>query len=88
LLVADGTRAHSLDAALELKREIDTALGPLPFVLVLNKDDLASQWEIAPERILALQRSGTTVFRTSAKNGEGVEAMFQHFATQALLERA
>jgi small GTP-binding protein len=88
LLVADGTRAHSLDAALELKREIDAALGPLPFVLVLNKDDLASQWEIEPDRITALQRSGTTVFRSSAKNGDGVEAIFQHFAALTLLERA
>jgi small GTP-binding protein len=88
LLVADGTRAHTLDIALELNRQIETALGRLPFILVLNKEDLAATWEIDAERIGALERSGIKVIRSSAKNGLGVESIFEHFATLATLERA
>jgi hypothetical protein len=88
LLVADGTRAQTLDVALELNRQIEAALGPLPFVLVLNKDDLSQTWEVDPKRITALERSGMKVFRSSAKNGQGVETIFEHFATLDTLEHA
>ena len=88
LLVADGTRAHTLDAALELNRQIEVSQGPLPFALVLNKLDLLSQWEIPEPRIEALERGGMTLFRGSAKNGVSVHAMFEHFASHSLKERA
>jgi len=88
LLVADGTRAHTLDVALELNRQIEAALGRLPFVLVLNKDDLAPTWEVTPSRVAALERDGVKVFRSSAKNGQSVEAIFEHFATLDSVEHA
>jgi len=80
LLVADGTRRRSLDTALDLNTQIEAALGPLPFVLVLNKEDLATEWEIPEERIAALEGRGIRVLRSSAKNGDGVAAIFAHFA--------
>jgi small GTP-binding protein len=88
LLVADGTRAHTLDTALELHRQIETQLGRVPFVLVLNKDDLASAWEIDAERVAVLERGGMKIFRSSAKDGHGVESIFEHFAGLASLEHA
>ena len=81
LLVADGTRAATLDLALDLNRQIEAALGPIPFVLVLNKEDLADTWEIDPARVERLEREGVRVFRSSAKDGQGVEAIFEHFAS-------
>jgi small GTP-binding protein len=81
LLVADGTRAATLDLALDLNRQIEAALGPIPFVLVLNKEDLADTWEIDTARVERLEREGVRVFRSSAKDGRGVEAIFQHFAS-------
>lgn len=80
LLVADGTRAATLDVALDLNRQIEDALGPIPFVLVLNKDDLAETWEIDNARVDRLERAGMRIFRSSAKSGRGVEAIFEQFA--------
>jgi small GTP-binding protein len=88
LLVADGTRAHTLDAALDLNRQIEASQGPLPFALVLNKEDRLDEWEITAPRIESLERSGMKLFRGSAKSGAGVEAMFEHFASRSLKERA
>jgi ribosome biogenesis GTPase A len=71
-----------------LNRQIEAALGQLPFVLVLNKDDLAPTWEVDLGRITALERAGVKVFRSSAKNGNSVESIFEHFATLDTLEHA
>jgi small GTP-binding protein len=88
LLVADGTRAHTLDVALQLNRQIEAALGALPFVLVLNKEDLAPNWEVGADRVAALEQSGIKVFRSSAKNGHAVESIFRHFTSRDTLEHA
>jgi len=88
LLVADGTRGHTLDAALDLNRQIEASQGPLPFVLVLNKEDRLDEWEITAPRIEALERRGMKMFRCSAKSGAGVELMFEHLAAGNLKERA
>lgn len=80
VLVADGTRAATLDVALDLNRQIEAAFGPIPFVLVLNKDDLGEAWEIDNARVDALGRAGMRVFRASAKSGLAVEAIFEQFA--------
>jgi small GTP-binding protein len=46
ILVVDGCRAASLAKAVELQQRIARQLGPLPFVLVLNKADLRDHWEV------------------------------------------
>src|SRR6204780_5465239 len=40
ILVVDGCRAASFAKAVELQQRVAEQLGPLPFVLVLNKADL------------------------------------------------
>jgi len=80
LLVADGTRRATLEKALAIKGEADKALGAIRAVLVLNKCDLADQWEIEPEREETLSAQGWNVIRTSAKTGQGVEEAFSALA--------
>ena len=46
LLIADGTRQITLDHAIEIQGRMTEATGPVPFLLALNKADLASEWEI------------------------------------------
>jgi small GTP-binding protein len=77
LLVADGTRAETLDVALAIQQEAEKNFGPLPFVIALNKTDLAGEWEITSEREAELAAAGRTLIRTSAKTGEGVEQLFE-----------
>lgn len=75
LLVIDGTRSASLDCALELVHRIEANLGPLPFVTVINKSDLA--WEITETDISRhLAGFGYPILKGSAKTGENVDAAF------------
>ena len=82
LLVADGTREVTLNQALELQKRVATTLGSAPFVLALNKADLAPQWQIDEARIAALRAQNFTVIKTSAKEGASVEEAFAHLARQ------
>ena len=75
--VADGTRRATLTSAVAIKQTADKLLGPLPFVLVLNKADLADRWETDGQKERELAASGWTIFHTSAKTGENVEQAFQ-----------
>ena len=40
LLVADGTRSHTLRKAVDLKERVEKEVGKIPFILMLNKWDL------------------------------------------------
>jgi small GTP-binding protein len=42
MLVADGTRRTTLDVATSLRQRVEADYGPMPFVLLLNKNDLSS----------------------------------------------
>lgn len=84
LLVADGTRAETLDVALGLGSQVTAALGRIPFVLALNKNDLEDQWKIPEEALSKIEQSGIYVFKTSAKSGNGVEEAFQFLARRML----
>ena len=77
ICVADGTRESSLATALNLMEITGNTLGPIPFVLVINKADLKAEWEIATPVKQDLEKKGITVIETSAKTGEGVEEVFQ-----------
>jgi small GTP-binding protein len=76
LLVADGTRQITLDQAIEIQGRVAGAVGPVPFLLALNKADLAAQWEIEQARMDELTARGWKPFKTSAKEGAGVEEAF------------
>lgn len=81
VLVADGCRAETLEKAAELQQRIDKILGPLPFVLVVNKADLREQWKVEPKQI---EQYGWPTFETSAKDGRGVEEMFYKLGASLL----
>jgi small GTP-binding protein len=81
LLVADGTRERSLHAALDLLMQSRTLLPDATIVLAVNKLDLVEQWEVAPAALAELRRT-MPVHETSARSGEGVEAVFADIATR------
>ena len=81
LLVADGTRERSLHAVLNLLMQSRTLLPDATVVLAVNKLDLVEQWEVAPAALAELRRT-LPVHETSARSGEGVEAMFADLATR------
>jgi len=80
LIVADGTRKDSLTTAFDLIERTEKEIGKLPYVLLINKSDLASYWQITNEEIRDIKAQGNKVFKTSAKTGENVEAAFQAIA--------
>ena len=84
LLVADGTRRITVDRALELQQRVAANLGQAPFLLLLNKADLASQWELDEAAILGLTKRDFVVIKTSAKEGTGVEQAFADLARRML----
>jgi small GTP-binding protein len=86
LLVADGTRKSTLAKALDVKRMVDNAIGDVPFILVLNKADLAEAWDLSAADEEDLQAKYTVV-RSSAKTGAGVEEAFTRL-TKALMSSA
>jgi small GTP-binding protein len=77
LLVADGTRAETLDRALELRAAVESHLAVLPFVGLINKTDLAGQQEIDDRRLQELAQSDETWLRASALSGNNVERAFE-----------
>ena len=84
VFVADGTRLATLEKALTIKEEAEKALGPLPYLLVLNKCDLADRWEIDADRESVMAAQGVSIIRTSAKTGQGVEDVFTTLARAML----
>jgi hypothetical protein len=87
LLVVDGTRRATLDVALNLQKNAEEAFGALPaMVLIFNKTDLASEWEIDDHMLEELSAQGLTVIKASAKTGQGVEEAFLSLASKMLNE--
>ena len=82
VLVADGTRPSTLEVALSLRQRVEADLGPLPFVLLLNKNDLREQWAISDAELEDFRRNGWWVEATSARTGEGVEDAFKALAVR------
>lgn len=77
ILVVDGTRQETLNKAISLQAKVEGVLGPVPFILMINKSDLEEQWEVTPEMTNQLTERGWTVMQGSAKTGLGVEDAFQ-----------
>ena len=80
LLVIDGTRVESLHRGLELVAHVESSLGKIPFVAILNKTDLVDRWQLQDEHIQQLAALGCPVIRSSALTGEGVEPAFYTLA--------
>lgn len=84
LLVVDATRHNTLEKALNLQNRVEETIGQVPFILVINKSDLADEWEISNSEIDDLRQKRWTVIKTSAKSGLGVEKTFQTLASRIL----
>jgi small GTP-binding protein len=84
LLIVDGTRNHTLEIALNLQSRVEEMMGKIPFILVLNKWDMKHEWEIDNLEIESIVEGGLTVIKTSAKNGLGVDEVFQTLAKKIL----
>ena len=82
LLVADGTRKITLEQVIEIQGRVAEAVGAVPFLLALNKADLAAQWEIGDGQMADLEARGWKTFKTSAKEGASVEDVFVTLARQ------
>ena len=87
LLVVDGTRRVTLDLALDIQQRVVAAVGDLPFILALNKVDLAPQWDLDDARLASLAAQGWTIVRTSAKDGAGGEDVFAALSRMMLAQK-
>ncbi|PKP54041.1 MAG: GTP-binding protein [Bacteroidetes bacterium HGW-Bacteroidetes-1] len=86
LLVADGTRAETIDVALTLHEMASEVTKNAPFIFLINKSDLKETWEIEPETINHLKSKGWHVMITSAKDNNLVEEAFT-LLTQMILAK-
>jgi small GTP-binding protein len=77
LLVIDGTRRATADTALALHESAVRTIGRVPFIVAINKADLANRWDVDEN---ALEPLGCPVVKTSAKTGAEVEATFLKLA--------
>lgn len=84
LLVADGTRRATLDKALDIHARVQASPHAAPAVLVVNKADLAVDWEVTPEMLEELHGRGWEPLQSSAKTGDGVEEAFRALAEMML----
>jgi small GTP-binding protein len=90
VLVVDGTRPDTIETARSLQKLAYDTVGPVPFVVAVNKVDLAETWELDRTDRERLARSGWTILYTSARTGVGVDELFSHLvdAIGAARERA
>ncbi len=84
IYVVDGTRRETFEQIFELQTIVRNAIGDVPSVIALNKTDLVDQWALTPADDSALAKEPWQVFRTSAKSGDGVTALFNWLAKATL----
>jgi hypothetical protein len=66
-----------VQTAISLNEVAERTVGKVPFRLLLNKADLANDWEVDENILTSL---GWPILRTSAKTGIGVEQAFEDLA--------
>ena len=84
LLVVDGTRRETLDAAMVLHHKVRAVLGETPFVMAFNKADLEKDWAFTDEDLRLHEARGWAVLKTSAKTGTGVEEAFLQLSARLI----
>jgi small GTP-binding protein len=85
LLVADGTRAKTLEIARSIQQRVQDEVGERPFLLLVNKADLKDTWEIQESAWQELAGEGWTILETSAKSGDHVEEAFLSLTKRMLM---
>jgi signal recognition particle receptor subunit beta len=81
MLVVDGTRKETVEVAITLAARVRETVGDVPYVVVVNKADLAASWEMEPAAIDSLRRRAYDVVETSARTGLGVKEAFERLVT-------
>jgi len=84
IFVADGTRSKTLHTVDDLRQQIHEQYGPAPCVLLVNKSDLTTQWEVSDERLRKLGTDYGHIYITSAKTGDAVEAAMTELSQQII----
>jgi small GTP-binding protein len=84
LLVVDGTRRETCDVVLMLVERVKSAVGPVPFVVVLNKVDLVASWEVTDGELSRMTEKGWAIVEASAKTGRGVVEAFARLSDAIL----
>ena len=82
ILVVDLTRAQTLESAKRIQFMIEEEVGPVPFQILFNKNDLKDEFEIDDSWMVEF--AGEEVVRTSAKTGENVEEAFEGLAKKMI----
>lgn len=83
-LVVDGCRTKTLDVARAIQQRVEGEIGPRPFLLLANKADDRSNWEISDATWEDLSGRGWTILETSAKTGQHVEEAFLTLTSRIL----
>ncbi len=84
IFVADGTRSATLRSVETILTQIRDRFGMASSVLLINKKDLVSDWEITDERFDALAAQFDEAYKTSAKTGEDVETALVRLAERII----
>jgi hypothetical protein len=84
LLVADGSRRDTLDTAINLQKRAAEATGDVPFLFVINKEDIKDTWEVTIDDMNSLTAKGWAVIEASAKSGDSVESLFHQLTSRML----
>lgn len=87
-LVADGTRAETIEVAERLQEMAAASTNNVPFILLINKSDLTDLWEISEERLAVLRRKGWQVILTSARDNQNVDEAFYSLGEQMITQQA
>lgn len=80
LLVTDTTRPDTVEVAADLRNRVEQYVGKIPYVLLMNKSDLAPAWSPQDTAIQDVATGGIACVRTSAKTGQGVQEAFDVLA--------
>lgn len=80
VFVADGTRPDTVSSILGLAEHARSICGPVPAVIALNKSDLSAEWNVDKRELKAFKKAKMHYETTSAKSGDGVEAVFRWIA--------
>jgi small GTP-binding protein len=76
LLVADATRADTLERALEIRAAVESQLPAIPGVYLVNKTDLEERQELDEMRVARLVGASESWLRASARTGANVGRAF------------
>ena len=85
-LVVDLCRTETLDTAFLIQANCEKEFGKMPFVFLLNKNDLTEEIKINEAEIEQISARGRQFFRTSAKTGDNVENAFMALTKEMLTD--